>query len=92
MKSGGREAPLTTGPETPPSTAGEAEPLSTTRRETVMEKALLTVGETAEILSLSRSRVYELMNKNVLASVRIGRSRRVSVASVNRLLHSESLV
>ncbi len=47
-----------------------------------MEKLLLTVEEAAECLSLSRSRVYELMANgggNCIPSVCIGRSRRVPV-------------
>jgi excisionase family DNA binding protein len=45
-----------------------------------MEKLLLTVPEVAELLSLSRARVYELMafgGDDPLPSLRIGRSRRV---------------
>ena len=50
-----------------------------------MEKLLLTVREAADVLSVSRSRVYELIYAEQLDSVKIGRSRRVSLASVRRL-------
>ena len=46
-----------------------------------MEKLLLTVREAADVLSVSRSRVYELIYAEQLDSVKIGRSRRVSLAS-----------
>ena len=47
-------------------------------------KLLYTVRETAEILSLSRSQVYELIWTERLASKKIGRSRRISLASIER--------
>lgn len=50
-----------------------------------MEKLLLTVWEAADVLSVSRSRVYELLYAEQLDSVKIGRSRRVAPASVRRL-------
>jgi len=49
-----------------------------------MEKLLLTVWEAADVLCVSRSRVYELIYAEQLDSVKIGRSRRVSLASVRR--------
>jgi len=58
--------------------------------ETIMEKLLLTVREAADVLSVSRSRVYELIYAEQLDSVKIGRSRRVSLASVRRLAEGPS--
>ena len=55
-----------------------------------MEKLLLTVREAADVLSVSRSRVYELIYAEQLDSVKIGRSRRVSLASVRRLAEGPS--
>ena len=45
-----------------------------------MEKLLLTVWETADVLSVSRSRVYELLDAEQLDLVKIGRSRRVPLS------------
>jgi excisionase family DNA binding protein len=42
-----------------------------------MEKLLCTTREAAEALGIGRSKVYELMYAGVLASVKIGRSRRI---------------
>ncbi len=55
-----------------------------------MEKSLLTVREAADVLSVSRSRVYELLYAEQLDSVKIGRSRRVALASVRRLADGPS--
>jgi excisionase family DNA binding protein len=56
-----------------------------------MEKLLLTVREAADVLSVSRSRVYELIYAEQLDSVKLGRSRRVSLASVRRLAQGQSM-
>lgn len=42
-----------------------------------IERLLLKPEEAAEVLSIGRSKVYELMGSGELASVRIGTSRRV---------------
>ena len=55
-----------------------------------IEKLLLAVREAADVLSVSRSRVYELIYAEQLDSVKIGRSRRVSLASVRRLAEGPS--
>ena len=52
----------------------------------IMERLLFTVRETAEMLGVSRSRVYELISTEQLAPVKIGRSRRVSLASIRRFV------
>jgi excisionase family DNA binding protein len=56
-----------------------------------MEKLLLTVWEAAAVLSVSRSRVYELLYAEQLDLVKIGRSRRVARASVWRLADGPSV-
>jgi excisionase family DNA binding protein len=43
-----------------------------------MEKLLYTVEEAAEVLSISRSMVYCLMNRGEIASVKVGGLRRFS--------------
>ncbi len=42
-----------------------------------MEKLLLTPGEAAEALSISRSKLYELIGQGRLSTVQIDASRRV---------------
>ena len=42
-------------------------------------RLLLTPDEVARALSISRTRVYELMASGELRSLKIGRSRRISV-------------
>jgi excisionase family DNA binding protein len=49
----------------------------------IMEKLLLTPEEAAKLLGIGRSRVYDLMRAHALLSVKIGRSRRVPVASLH---------
>ena len=82
--------PLTPVPETTLlDQPGEADNL-TTQKGSQMEKMLFTVKETAEMLSVSRNRVYELIYAEQLASIKIGRSRRVSRASILRFVDSAS--
>ena len=47
-----------------------------------MEKALLKPAEVTQILSIGRSKVYELINTGELPSVRIGRCIRVPKSSL----------
>ena len=56
------------------------------------EAIVVTVRDAAAMLSISRSRVYELLTEGALASVRIGRSRRITVRSIRRLLADAALV
>lgn len=51
-----------------------------------MPTKLLTVQETAELLSLSKPMVYKLMERGELRYVKIGRSRRVEAAAVEDLI------
>lgn len=53
-----------------------------------MTRMLLTPEEAAEALSLSRSKVYELLNRGVISSVTIDRSRRIPVASLQAFIAS----
>ena len=52
------------------------------------ERELLTVEETADILNLSRSRVYELLASERLPSIRIGRSRRIRLIAIQEFITS----
>jgi len=47
-----------------------------------MDKQLLTIEETAEILSLGKTKIYEFINTNQLKAVKIGKSRRVVARSI----------
>jgi excisionase family DNA binding protein len=47
---------------------------------------LLPIKQTAQMLSLSRSTVYELIRDGVLEVVHVGRSARIPVEAVNRFV------
>ena len=47
-----------------------------------MERILLRPAETAELIGISRSRVYELIASGVLPSIRVGGVVRVPVAAL----------
>lgn len=47
---------------------------------------LLKVMETAELLNVSRSTVYELMRSGALKSVKVARTRRIPMAEVRKYL------
>ena len=55
---------------------------------------LLTVIEVADHLCLSRSKVYELLADGSLPSVRIGRTRRITMSSLADFIseHSETAI
>ena len=44
---------------------------------TVVADGLMTVSEAAEYLSISRSKLYQMMDDGELAYVKLGRSRRI---------------
>ena len=52
-----------------------------------MEK-LLTVREAADLLCLGRSTLYNLMDRGLLAYVKIGRARRIPPSEIERLIHA----
>ena len=47
---------------------------------------LYTPQEVAEIMSISRSQVYNLMNSNQLESVHIGRARRITMDQIHEFV------
>jgi excisionase family DNA binding protein len=47
-----------------------------------MEKLLLTAEETAKVLGIGRSKVYELLRSGAIQSVRIGARRRIPAAAI----------
>lgn len=50
-------------------------------------KLLLTMTEASEVLAISRSKLYELLNSGLLASVHIGRSRRIRMKDVEDFVY-----
>lgn len=87
-ESAGHEVPFTPAPETTLLDQPGRPRTQPLREASSMEKMLFTVKETAEMLSVSRNRVYELIYAEQLASIKIGRSRRVSRASIVRFVES----
>lgn len=53
-----------------------------------MSKLLFTVREAAECLSLSRSKVYELIASGALPSVRVGGARRITAKQLHNYVAS----
>ena len=47
------------------------------------DELLVTVKEAARRLSIARSHLYQHLQRGTLASVRIGRSRRIAVAELD---------
>lgn len=56
--------------------------MSTT--ENRADKILLTPEEAAERLSITRSRLYDLLRSRELVSVKLGKVRRISVSALER--------
>lgn len=55
------------------------------KREVILDRprVLYRVEEAAELLSVSRNRIYELIRSNQLRTVRVGGSRRVPARSLD---------
>jgi len=51
-----------------------------------MEKLLFTIEEAAEVLSVGRSTVYDLVRMRLLDTVLIGRSRRIPASALRELV------
>ena len=51
-----------------------------------MDKVLLTVSEAAERLGIGRSYLYGLMMRGEIASLKLGRSRRVPLAALEQFV------
>jgi excisionase family DNA binding protein len=49
-------------------------------------RLLLTVPETAEALAISRSKLYELLATNAVASIRIDGSRRIPLSALEEYI------
>lgn len=53
-----------------------------------MSKLLYTPDEAAEVLGMSRTRLYRLINSGEVESVKIGGLRRIPVAALERFVQS----
>lgn len=51
---------------------------------------ILTAGEAAELLKVSRSKVYNMLRRGELKSVKIGRARRIPMTEIQRLIDGAS--
>lgn len=54
-----------------------------------MEKLLLRPTEAAEVIGLGRSKMYELLAKGIVPSIRIGKSVRVPVAALRNWVEQQ---
>jgi excisionase family DNA binding protein len=52
-------------------------------------KLLLTAEETADTLGISRARIFQLLASGHIKSIKIGRSRRIPVAELERWVSEE---
>ena len=59
-----------------------------TVKETLMTKMLLTPDEAAEVLGVSRSKLYELLRERQVASVKVGGLRRITMTALNDFVES----
>ena len=67
--------------------SGGSESLSTeAQAEMPPVRLLLTVPETSEALGVSRSAVYELMDRGAVRNIKIGRSHRVLITSLEEFI------
>lgn len=56
------------------------------RRESPIEKMLLTPAEAAVALAIGRSKLYELLRAGAIASIRIGNCRRIPVGALEHFV------
>lgn len=50
-------------------------------------KLLLTITEASQVLAISRSKLYELLNSGNLTSLHIGRSRRIRMKDIEEFVN-----
>ncbi len=53
-----------------------------------MDTLLMNIDEASQILNLGRSKVYELVMRGELQSIKIGRSRRIPRSSIEEFIQS----
>lgn len=59
------------------------------REVRIVEKLCYTPAEAAEILSVSRSRIYDLLRRNELESILLGRSRRITAQALDEFVNAQ---
>jgi excisionase family DNA binding protein len=60
--------------------------MSVVKADPTVEKLMLTPADAAVALSVSRTTVYELMNRGQLRSVKLGTCRRIPIEAVRDLI------
>jgi excisionase family DNA binding protein len=58
-------------------------------QEAAPVKVLLTIDETAQALSIGRTLLYELLMRQQIASIKVGRVRRVPMAAIDDYVHRQ---
>lgn len=53
-----------------------------------MTQLLYTVAQACEVLAIGRTQLYELINKDLIESVKIGKSRRISREALEAFIAS----
>lgn len=56
-----------------------------------MKRLAYTIAEAATLLSISRSRLYELIHSGMIQSVKFGRSRRITEEQLHRFLSDHEM-
>ena len=55
-------------------------------RDVALTKLLLTITEASQVLAMSRSKFYDLLNSGHLPSVHVGRSRRIRMTDLEEFV------
>lgn len=58
-------------------------------REAAPVKVLLTIDEAAQALRIGRTLLYELLMRQQIASIKVGRVRRVPMAAIDDYVHRQ---
>ena len=64
----------------------EEAPTTTRHRDVAPAKLLLTINEASQVLAISRSKLYDLLNSCHLSLVHIGRSRRIRMTDLEEFV------
>ena len=76
----------------PSSVGGDGQEIKMTTTAPSAMKRLLTVDEACAALSLSRAKVYELLMKDELRSITIGRARRVPIEAIDDFIRDRAAI